>query len=149
MLKSSSSTPRMRDVAFIALGSNLGDRDAYLSRARAALAALPESRLLAASEIEETAPIGPVDPPAFLNQMIALETDLAPHDLLERLLAIEASEGRTRATRWGPRTLDLDIVAFERQTVDDATLIAPHPELPNRDFWQRELAQLHDARSNS
>ncbi len=137
----------MRDVAFVALGSNLGDRHGYLARAREALAALPGSRLIAASTIDETAPLGPTDQPAFLNQMIALETELEPHDLLDRLLGIEAREGRARGVKWGPRTLDLDIVAFENQTVSDATLTVPHPELPNRNFWQQELAQLRDVRS--
>ena len=137
----------MRDVAYIALGSNLGDRGAFLARARQALAALPDSRVIAASDIEETAPIGPVEQSKFLNQMVAVETGLAPHDLLDRLLGIEAREGRARGTKWGPRTLDLDIVAFDQQRVDDATLVVPHPELPNRDFWQRELAQLHERRS--
>jgi 2-amino-4-hydroxy-6-hydroxymethyldihydropteridine diphosphokinase len=137
----------MRDVAFIGLGSNVGDRHALLARAREGLAPLPMSRLVAASDIEETAPVGLVDQPDFLNQMVAVETELEPHDLLDRLLGIEAREGRSRGTKWGPRTLDLDIVAFERQTVHDDTLIVPHPELPNRKFWQRELAQLQRARS--
>jgi 2-amino-4-hydroxy-6-hydroxymethyldihydropteridine diphosphokinase len=147
MLKSSWSDPLVRDVAYIALGSNLGDRHGYLSRARAALAALPDSRVIATSAIDATAPIGPVDQPEFLNQMVALETGLGPHDLLDRLLEIEAREGRARGVKWGPRTLDLDIVAFDRQTIHDATLVVPHPELPNRPFWHREMAELNDARS--
>jgi 2-amino-4-hydroxy-6-hydroxymethyldihydropteridine diphosphokinase len=133
---------RSFDIAYIALGSNLGDRAAYLSRARAALAALPASRIVGESSIEETSPIGPVEQGAYLNQMIALETSLSPSDLLVELQAIERREGRERTIRWGPRTLDLDIVRFERQTVDDPSLRVPHPELHNRDFWQRELAEL-------
>ncbi|HJU89641.1 MAG TPA: 2-amino-4-hydroxy-6-hydroxymethyldihydropteridine diphosphokinase [Gemmatimonadaceae bacterium] len=135
-----------RDVAYVALGSNLGDRHAMLAAARAALAALPDSRVLAESSIEETAPVGGVPQPAYLNQMIALETSLAPRALLAALQAIESSAGRTRDVRWGPRTLDLDIVCFERQTVRETDLTVPHPELPNRDFWQRELAELKSAR---
>jgi 2-amino-4-hydroxy-6-hydroxymethyldihydropteridine diphosphokinase len=130
------------DVAFIALGSNLGDRAAYLSRARAALAALPGSRVLAESSIEETAPLGPADQPPYLNQMVALETPLAPRELLDRLLDIERREGRRRDVRWGPRTLDLDIVMYRDQTCDEPDLHVPHRELPNRDFWQRELDEL-------
>ena len=130
------------DVAFVALGSNLGDRAGFLSRAREALAALPNSRILAESSIEETAPLGPADQPAYLNQMVALETPLAPRELLERVLEIERAEGRRRNVRWGPRTLDLDIVAYRVQTCDEPDLCVPHPELPNRDFWQRELAEL-------
>ena len=132
-------------MAYIALGSNLGDRDAYLARAREALAALPDSRILQTSTIEETAPLGPADQPPYLNQMVALETELSPRELLTRLLAIEAAEGRRRDVRWGPRTLDLDIVRFERQTASEPGLEVPHPELANRDFWQRELAELRGA----
>jgi len=132
----------MNDTAYIALGSNVGDRVASLSRARAALAALPDSRIVAESSIEETAPIGPVEQGAFLNQMVALETSLSPADLLRELQIIEQREGRERSVRWGPRTLDLDIVRFERQTVNEPSLIVPHPELQNRHFWRRELAEL-------
>jgi 2-amino-4-hydroxy-6-hydroxymethyldihydropteridine diphosphokinase len=130
------------DIAYIALGSNLGDRHAYLARAREALGRIPGSRVVGESSVEETVPIGPVTQGAFLNQMIALETTLSPHVLLRELQTIEQHEGRDRSVRWGPRTLDLDIVRFERQTVDDASLRVPHPELSNRDFWQRELAEL-------
>ena len=129
------------DVAYIALGSNLGDRDEHLARARAALARLPSSRVVGVSAIEETAAIGPPQA-AYLNQMIALETALAPLELLDALQAIERAAGRERSVRWGPRTLDLDIVCFECATVNEPRLRVPHPELPNRDFWQRELAEL-------
>jgi 2-amino-4-hydroxy-6-hydroxymethyldihydropteridine diphosphokinase len=135
----------MRDVAYIALGSNIGDRDAHLAMARAAIATLPASRVIAESSIEETAPIGPVQQPSFLNQMLAVETTLAPRALLERLHAIEAAAGRVRAERWGPRTLDLDIVCFDHQTVSEPSLHVPHPEIAARDFWQRELAELRGA----
>ena len=135
----------MRDIAYIAIGSNLGDRDAHLAQARAALAALPESRLLAVSSIEETAPLGgPVQGP-YLNQMAAIETTLVPHALLASLQRIEREAGRTRDVRWGARTLDLDIVAFASQTVVDADLTVPHRGLAHRDFWQRELAELRAA----
>jgi 2-amino-4-hydroxy-6-hydroxymethyldihydropteridine diphosphokinase len=132
----------MTDVAYIALGSNLGDRHEYLARARAAIAVIPHVRIVAESTVEETAPIGPVSQGAFLNQMIAVETTLSPRELLDCLQEVETSQGRTRGVRWGPRTLDLDIVAFEAQTVNDADLQVPHPELANRDFWRRELAEV-------
>ena len=132
----------MRDVAFIALGSNLGDRAGYLALARERLAALPRSRLRAVSSIEETAPLGPIAQGAYLNQIAAVETDLDPAELLDALLEIERAAGRTRGVRWGPRTLDLDIVLFERQRVDTGRLVVPHPELGRRDFWQRGLAEL-------
>jgi 2-amino-4-hydroxy-6-hydroxymethyldihydropteridine diphosphokinase len=129
------------DIAFIALGSNLGDRAGYLAEARRAMAALPGSRIVAESDIEETAPIGPPQDP-YLNQMVALETGLTPHELLSQLQAIERASGRVRTEHWGPRTLDLDIVQFGDRTIHDPDLVVPHPELPHRDFWQRELAQL-------
>jgi 2-amino-4-hydroxy-6-hydroxymethyldihydropteridine diphosphokinase len=132
----------MRDVAYVALGSNLGDRAAYLALGRNALATLPRSRLRAVSSIEETEPLGPVQQQRYLNQMAALETDLAPEELLDALQSIERSAGRERAQRWGPRTLDLDIVLYERQSVATDRLVVPHPELVRRDFWRRELAEL-------
>lgn len=130
------------DVAYIALGSNVGDRAAFLAAARDALAALDESRIVGVSTIEETPPLGGLAQDPYLNQMVALETELAPLALLERLQAIERAAGRERKLRWAPRTLDLDIVCFETQRVNEATLVVPHPELPARDFWQRELAEL-------
>jgi 2-amino-4-hydroxy-6-hydroxymethyldihydropteridine diphosphokinase len=136
----------MRDIAYIALGSNLGDRAAHLEHARRALAALPRSRLLRASSVEETAPIGEVPQGAYLNQMVALETTLTPRELLDALHAIERAAGRVRTVRWGPRTLDLDIVLLAEQTVNEPDLVVPHPQLPHRDFWQRELAELKEPR---
>lgn len=127
---------------FVALGSNLGDREAHLAHARARLGALPDTRLVAASQIEETAPLGPVAQPAYLNQMVLLETRLPPGELLTACRIIEGERGRVRRERWGPRTLDLDIVRYGNRTVRDADLIIPHPELPNRHFWQREIAEL-------
>jgi 2-amino-4-hydroxy-6-hydroxymethyldihydropteridine diphosphokinase len=126
----------------VALGSNLGDRDAHLRAAREGLAALPETELLAASAIEETAPLAGMQQPPYLNQMVLLATGLDPRALLEACQAIEEREGREHTERWGPRTLDLDIVRFGQRRVEDSDLIIPHPELPNRDFWQRELAEL-------
>jgi 2-amino-4-hydroxy-6-hydroxymethyldihydropteridine diphosphokinase len=132
----------MRDIAYIALGSNVGDRENHLARARAAIATIPDSRIVAESSIEETEPLGDIVQGAFLNQMIALETHLTPRELLARLNDVETSLGRERRVRWGPRTIDLDIVCFEQQVVNDPDLNVPHRELPNRDFWQRELAEL-------
>ena len=138
-----------RDIAFVALGSNLGDRAMYLSRAREAIAALPRSRLLAISSIEETLPIGPAEQARYLNQMVAIETELSPRELLNALQEIERGEGRVRDVRWGPRTLDLDIVRFERQTVQEPDLVVPHPSLADRGFWQRELSELRGVLSPS
>ncbi|MGE5231005.1 MAG: 2-amino-4-hydroxy-6-hydroxymethyldihydropteridine diphosphokinase [Deltaproteobacteria bacterium] len=127
---------------FVALGSNVGDRAAHLAAARDALARLPDTRLVAASGVEETAPLGGMAQPPYLNQMVVLETGLEPHALLAALQAIERARGRVRTARWGARTLDLDIVAYGDRQVRDPDLVIPHPELPRRDFWQRELSEL-------
>jgi 2-amino-4-hydroxy-6-hydroxymethyldihydropteridine diphosphokinase len=131
-----------RERAYVALGSNLGDRAGHLAAARAALAALPRTRLVAESRVEETAPLGGMEQPAYLNQMVLLETALDPRALLAACQAIERSRGRVRAERWGARTLDLDIVRYGHRRIADPDLIIPHPELSNRDFWIRELAEL-------
>ena len=136
----------MRDVAYIALGSNLGQREVFLAQARRAISSLAKTRVLGQTDAEETAPIGPVSQGPFLNQMIAIETELSPQALLDELRRIEVDAGRVRNERWGPRTLDLDIVLFENQSVRQPGLTVPHPELSNRDFWLRELATLRSAR---
>ncbi len=127
---------------YLALGSNLGDRESHLAAARAALEALPRTRVIAASRVEETPPLGGMDQPPYLNQMLLLETALEPRVLLAACQAIERSRGRARAERWGARTLDLDIVRFGDRQVTEPDLIIPHPGFSHRDFWQRELAEL-------
>ena len=135
----------MSDLLYVALGSNLGDREATLAKARAAIAAIRDSRVVAESTIEETDPIGPIPQARYLNQMVAVETMLPPRTFLSALQRIERAAGRIRSMRWGPRTLDLDIVAIEGRELLDKVLTVPHPELPNRDFWQRELDELRVA----
>jgi len=135
-------TVAREERVFVALGSNLGDREAHLAAARAALALLPGTRLVAASAIEETTPLAGMAQPPYLNQMVLLDTELEPHLLLGALQAIERARGRVRAAPWGPRTLDLDIVAYGDRRIHDPDLVIPHPELPRRDFWQRELSEL-------
>ena len=120
----------------------MGDRAAHLAYAREHLGKLPGTCLIAASQVEETEPLGPVAQPRYLNQMVLLETTLEPAALLEHCRRIEAERGRVRRERWGPRTLDLDIVRYGDKTVRQPDLTIPHPELPNRDFWQREIAEL-------
>lgn len=132
----------MSDVAYIALGSNIGDREAMLARGRADIARIRDTRLLAESSVEETEPLGSMQQGPYLNQMVMVETDLQPRDLLLALQAIEQSAGRVRTERWAPRTLDLDIVLIEGKELSDDILTVPHPELPNRDFWLRELDEL-------
>lgn len=132
----------MGERVFVALGSNLGDRRVHLSSARRALASLPETELIAASAVEETAPLGPPEQGNYLNQMVLLETDLAPHQLLDACQEIENQAGRQRSIPWGPRTLDLDIVFYGDHQIADDRLQVPHPELEHREFWQRELEEL-------
>lgn len=127
---------------YVALGSNLGDRAEHLAYARMRLAALPGTTLAGASVIEETAPLGPVPQGPYLNQMLLLETTLAPEELLFHGQLIEQERGRTRGVRWGPRTLDLDIVRFGDRIVQRPGLTLPHPQLDARGFWQREVAEL-------
>ena len=135
----------MSNRVYIALGSNLGDRSANLARARAAIANLKGVRVVGESAVEETAPLGPIPQGPYLNQMIAIETELTPRQVLGALQRIERAAGRVRVVKWGPRTLDLDIVMIEGKEFVDDVLIVPHPELPNRDFWQRELEELRGA----
>lgn len=132
----------MAERVYVALGSNVGDREAHLAHARARLGALPRTRLIRASRVEETAPLGPVPQGPFLNQMVLLETELPPAQLLGELHAIEAERGRDRKVPWGPRTLDLDIVRYGDRAMREPDVTLPHPELPNRDFWRREIAEL-------
>lgn len=133
------------EIAYLALGSNLGDRAAYLTKARAAIAALPTTRIIAESDVEETAPIGPKKQGRYLNQMLAVETSLEPEDLLEAVNEIERENGRTRTKRWSARTLDIDIIRFGNRHISTPELTVPHPELERRDFWQRGLAQVESS----
>ena len=132
----------MDDVAFIALGSTVGDRQKHHLDAIRRISAIDGVTVLAMSAVEETAPIGPVAQDAFLNQMIAVTTSLTPPELMAALQDAERQGGRVRTVRWGPRTIDLDIVKYARTTWSSRDLQVPHKEIDNRDFWQRELAEL-------
>ena len=127
---------------YVALGSNLGNREGHLALGRLRLSTLRRTHLVAASSIEETPPLGPIQQGPYLNQMVLLVTALEPAELLTHCHAIEAEAGRERAERWAPRTLDLDIVRFGDRVIATPELTVPHPELLNRDFWQREIAEL-------
>ena len=129
---------------YIALGSNLGDRERALGFARDKLAELPATVIKGASAIEETDPLGGVDQPRYLNQMVALDTALSPHELLAALQGIERLAGRIRREPWAFRILDLDIVRFADLELEEPGLRLPHPGLRDRDFWQRELRELTD-----
>jgi len=132
----------LHERVFIALGSNLGRREEHLARAIEAIGKIPLTRVLVASKVEETAPLGGKDQPPYLNQMIVAATGLDPSRFLKALHKIEEAAGRVRTERWASRTLDLDIVRFGTRRLRDADLIVPHPELPNRDFWLREIGEL-------
>ncbi|HKV76013.1 MAG TPA: 2-amino-4-hydroxy-6-hydroxymethyldihydropteridine diphosphokinase [Gemmatimonadales bacterium] len=132
----------LHERVFIALGSNLGKREEYLARAVESIRKIPLTKLLATSRVEETAPLGGKDQPKYLNQMVVAATGLDPSRFLKALQKIEEEAGRVRTERWAPRTLDLDIVRFGTRRLRDHDLILPHPELPHRDFWQREIQEL-------
>lgn len=127
--------------ALIGLGGNLGDVGATF---RAALAALEAGgcRILAASSIWKTPPWGRTDQPAFLNACIRVETDLAPRALLDLCLSTETALGRVRSEKWGPRTLDLDVLDVDGRTVDEPGLVLPHPFLAERAFVLLPLAEI-------
>jgi len=128
--------------AFLSLGANLGDRAAALLFAREALAALPATTLLASSRLYETAPQDVADQPPFLNQVVCLETTLSPDELLAAAQGIEDDAGRVRAVRFGPRTLDVDILLFQGVESDRPELTLPHPRLWQRAFVLVPLAEL-------
>lgn len=128
--------------AWVALGSNLGDRAGYLALARESLAATPGVAQIVAGTIEETAPLGGLDQPAYLNQMLKVSTSLPPSALLMHCHQIERDAGRERTTTWCSRTLDLDLVRYGDMLCDLPTIVLPHPGLRDRTFWAREIAAL-------
>ncbi|MDO6824005.1 2-amino-4-hydroxy-6-hydroxymethyldihydropteridine diphosphokinase [Marinobacter sp. 1_MG-2023] len=132
----------MKTDAFIGLGSNLKDPAAQLAMAVAELSALPDTTLVAQSPFYASSPVGPQDQPDFVNGAVWLSTGLAPHTLLDQLQAIEHAHGRERLKRWGPRTLDLDLLVFGNLVLNDNRLTVPHLELPNRDFVLQPLLDL-------
>jgi len=119
------------------LGSNLGERRNYL---RTAVEAMPD--LVRVSSLYETDPIGGPDQGAFLNCVVELDTDLSPRDLLELCRTLEQAAERVRIERWGPRTLDVDVVYIEGETVDEPDLIVPHPRWRDRAFVMIPLGEL-------
>lgn len=134
-------------LAFVALGSNLGDRHAHLTRAVEVLRGHPRVRLATASPVYESAAhtlAGAAPQPAFLNAVIGVETTLPPHALLTLLHTLEHDAGRRRSSegRWQARTLDLDVLLYGTETVDAADLVVPHPRLGERRFVLRPLADL-------
>jgi len=133
---------RGRHTAFIALGSNIGDREEHLRFAVSELVKTRGCRVLRVSKFINTAPHGGVDQGDFLNGCLELETLLSPHELLKALQEIEQKAGRERDVRWGPRTLDLDIILYDDSVISDDTLRVPHVEMHKRDFMLIPLSEI-------
>ncbi|MFB0710405.1 2-amino-4-hydroxy-6-hydroxymethyldihydropteridine diphosphokinase [Buttiauxella noackiae] len=130
-------------LAYIALGSNLASPLEQVTHALDAIATIPQSRVVATSSYYRTKPLGPQDQPDYLNAAVALETALSPEALLSHTQRIELEHGRVRkAERWGPRTLDLDIMLFGNLTVATPTLIVPHYDMKNRAFMLVPLLEI-------
>jgi 2-amino-4-hydroxy-6-hydroxymethyldihydropteridine diphosphokinase len=129
--------------AYVGLGANLGPREATILRAVDLLAAQPGIEVLELSSFSETEPIGVTDQPAFVNGAVSLETLLSPRELLDALLRVERELGRVRSgERWGPRTIDLDLLLYGDEVVDEPGLTVPHPRLHERRFALEPLAEL-------
>lgn len=130
-------------LAYIGLGGNLGDPVERIRSARRAVGAIPGVRETAFSSVYRSAPMGPKDQPEYANAVIAVETTLAPLDLLWALQAVETAFGRVRiGERWGPRTLDLDILLYGREILNTEHLIVPHPGLADREFVLYPLREI-------
>lgn len=128
-------------LAYLLLGSNLGNRKARLTQARRDLATTA-GHITAASALYETAAWGLEDQPAFLNQVLAIETELSAPALLAACLAAEQQQQRERIVRWAARTLDVDILLFGQEIIDSPSLTVPHPALPGRRFALVPLAEI-------
>jgi 2-amino-4-hydroxy-6-hydroxymethyldihydropteridine diphosphokinase len=134
---------RSMPTAYVGIGSNLGERLVTIRHALALLAADPELEVEAVSAIRETDPVGVLDQPLFLNAAVRLTTELPPRSLLEHLLAVEHQLGRVRTgERYGPRTIDLDLLLYGDEIVDEPGLSVPHPRLAERRFVLEPLAEL-------
>ena len=131
-------------TAFVGIGSNLGEPERQITAALDQIAAEDGIEVVAVSTLRETEPVGYLDQPRFLNGAAQLETELRPRELLERLLAIESRLGRTRGSgpRFGPRTIDLDLLVYGDETVEEPGLTVPHPRLAERRFALEPLAEL-------
>ncbi len=132
----------MLERAYIASGSNLGDRRAYLEAGLKEVAALSNTCLAEVSQAYETPPLGPVAQPDFLNAVFAIDTSLAPQPLLAALLAAEKKHQRQRHIHWGPRTLDLDLLLYGQRTIASADLTLPHPHMHQRSFVLVPLGEI-------
>ena len=131
-----------RESAYVALGSNLDDPVQQLERAFDSLADLPDTSLVARSSLYRSAPFGPVVQPDFVNAVVKLQTSLGARALLEHLQAIERSQGRKREVPWGPRVLDLDLLVYGAEVIDEPRLTVPHPGIVERNFVLLPLKEI-------
>lgn len=129
-------------IAYIGLGSNMGDKTANLKRAIEELGKVPGSKVLAVSSLYKTEPVGDVEQDWFVNAAAEIETGLAPQELLKMLLDIEKRLGRVREIEWGPRIIDLDILLYDDLVMDEEELVIPHPFLQKRGFVLVPLAEI-------
>jgi len=129
-------------TAFLGLGSNLGDRLGNLQRAVDLLTATPGVRVIRSSRVYETEPVGGPAQPAYLNAVIEVETDLGARGLLSACLGVEGELGRVRTERWGPRTIDVDLLTYGEETIDEPDLLVPHPRMHERGFVLAPLTEL-------
>jgi len=132
-----------RETAYVGLGSNLDEPVQQVTRALQELDRLPQTRVVGRSALYRTRPLGPQDQPDYINAAARLETALDPLGLLDQLLEMERRHGRVRrADRWGPRTLDLDLLLYGVRQMQDGRLVLPHPELTRRAFVLLPLAEV-------
>ena len=130
-------------LACIAIGSNLASPLEQVNAAVKALGEIPQSKIVAVSSFYRTPPLGPQDQPDYLNAAVILETELGPEELLDNTQRIELQQGRVRkAERWGPRTLDLDIMLFGHETINSERLTVPHYDMKNRGFMLWPLFEV-------
>jgi len=131
----------MAETAYLGLGSNLGDRLENLRHGVGLLAARPGVVVVRSSRVYETEPVGPPQPP-FLNAVLEVRTDLEPRGLLDACRAVEEELGRARTERWGPRTIDVDLLTFDELVLDEPDLVVPHPRMHERGFVLVPLREL-------
>ncbi|WP_425388498.1 2-amino-4-hydroxy-6-hydroxymethyldihydropteridine diphosphokinase [Bacillus solimangrovi] len=129
-------------TVYLALGSNVGERDGHIIEAIRALSSDPNVDVIKVSSVYETDPVGYTDQPQFLNMVICISTTLTPNQLLQLTQKVENENGRIRDVRWGPRTLDLDILLFDRENIETEYLTIPHPRMMERNFVMVPLLEV-------
>lgn len=132
----------MRNTSYVALGSNMGDRFEYLERAVRLVDGHEEMKVVNTSSIYETDPVGYTDQDAFLNMVIKIQTELSPFELLGELNEIEEKLDRKREVKWGPRTIDLDILLYNQENIYSENLTVPHPRMQERAFVMIPLLEI-------